>query len=193
MRLSLFFHFRVLFKNVHEVYTNGQIFQKSQNDFPKLGNGMFQTLKLRDSFILGFLLNIQSHQLVVFNKIFQMLCCTLQLEIILLLFLGFQWPIVKLPLWFSIIFLAITFSSQLQMEKCHNFKIKITIKCKVQRLMKSRECVWVWNTLSQMGENVKHKTWWFSNALPFWKLQLCRCLKLSKPWLKRKKIPKLGP
>jgi len=153
----------------------------------------FKTLKFHDSFKLGFLLNIQSHQLVVFNKIFQMLCCTLQLEIILLLFLGFQWPIVKLPLWFSIIFLAITFSSQLQMEKCHNFKIRFAIKCKVQSLMRSRECVWVWNTLSQMGENVKHGVWWLSNALPFWKLQLCRCLKCSKPWLKKKKTPNWAP
>jgi hypothetical protein len=42
----------------------------------------FKTLKFHDSFKLSFLLNIQSHQLVVFNKIFQMLCCTLQLEII---------------------------------------------------------------------------------------------------------------
>jgi hypothetical protein len=39
--------------------------------------------------------------------------------------------------------------------ECHNPNIMFVIKCRMQRPMRSRECVWVQNKLSQMGESAK--------------------------------------
>ncbi len=64
--------------------------------------------------------------------------------------------------WFSITTLALKFCN------CYNLNIRFAIKCKVQGPMRSRECVQLWNTFSQMGENAKDGTHWFPNVLPFW-------------------------
>jgi hypothetical protein len=62
----------------------------------------------------------------------------------------------------------------------------------MQVSMRPRKCVWVWNTLSQMGENVRDGTQWLPSAFPFWELHLCGSLECSKHWLKRQKKSKLN-
>ncbi len=55
------------------------------------------------------------------------------------------------------------------------------------------ECVWVWNTLSQMGESATDGTQWLPSALILWELHSCRSYECSKPWLERQTSTKLGP
>ncbi len=59
-------------------------------------------------------------------------------------------------------------TSPLKFRNYCNINIKFVIMCKVQRPMRSRECVQLWNTFSQMGENAKDRTQWFPSALPLW-------------------------
>ncbi len=76
---------------------------------------------------------------------------------------------------------------------CHNLNIGFTTKWKVQGLMMSKECVQVWNTLSQMRENAKDGSQWLPSVISVWESPLGRSHKCSKSWLKRKKNTKLGP
>jgi hypothetical protein len=64
------------------------------------------------------------------------------------------------------------------------------VKCKG---LWGQECDYVWNILSQMGENARNEVQWFPSALPLWESHSCESCKCAKPWLKRKKNTKLGP
>jgi len=76
---------------------------------------------------------------------------------------------------------------------CRNPNIRFAIKCGVQGPMKLKECVWVWNTHSQMGECARNGAQWFLNALLFWELHSCKSSKCLEPWLKRQTNTKLSP
>jgi hypothetical protein len=76
---------------------------------------------------------------------------------------------------------------------CRNLNIGFVTKWKVQGLMMSKECVRMWNKLSQMGESAKDGPQWLPNALPFCELHLGRGPKCSKSWLKRQTSTKLRP
>jgi hypothetical protein len=77
--------------------------------------------------------------------------------------------------------------------KCRNPNVGFAIKCGVQGHMRPRECVWVWNTLSQMGENARDGSQCLANALPLWELHLCRSPKCLEPWLEKQTNTILGP
>jgi hypothetical protein len=76
---------------------------------------------------------------------------------------------------------------------CHNRNIGFTTKCGVQGPMRPKECVYVWNTFSQMGESARDGTQWLTNALTLWELHYYKSCKCLKPWLQRKTNTKLNP
>jgi hypothetical protein len=42
------------------------------------------------------------------------------------------------------------------------------IKCEVKNHMRPRECVWEWNTFSQVGENARDWAQWSQMHSPLW-------------------------
>jgi hypothetical protein len=87
---------------------------------------------------------------------------------------GFIWPFL-FPLVFQIISLLFSFNfRKIPLDwlfsslchvwhitigfhgfRCHNFNIKFATQCGVQRPMRPKKCVCVWNILSQMGESAR--------------------------------------
>jgi hypothetical protein len=67
------------------------------------------------------------------------------------------------------------------------------IKCGVQGPMRPWECVWVWNTLLQMGESARDGAQWLLSAFPLWELHWCESPECLKPCLERKTSTNLGP
>jgi hypothetical protein len=76
---------------------------------------------------------------------------------------------------------------------CYNPNIGFATKYQVQRPMKPKECVQIWNTFSQMGENARDGAQWLPSAFPLWELHSCGSRERSKSWLERQTSTKSSP
>jgi len=64
----------------------------------------------------------------------------------------------------------------------------LSVKCKGPW---GGKCVYVWNTLSQMGESARYEAQWLPSGL--WELHSCESCERSKPWLEGKQAPNWAP